>query len=143
MKNILFALSLATLFICCGKSPVSSLLEDLDLPDDAIFTYLPTDLNRMDEFVAIGQIYDLPKAHGGFGVKDFYSTTPDIPVYAMSDGVIYNIRYETRMFKAPWAPSDLEGQEYEDDVRRCQTVGVHHAAATLDSHYHLIAVSRQ
>ncbi|TDI94585.1 MAG: hypothetical protein E2O76_15235 [Caldithrix sp.] len=129
MKNILFALSLATLFVCCGKSPVSSLLEDLDLPDDAAFTYLPTDLNRMDEFVAIGQIYDLPKAHGGFGVKDFYSTTPDIPVYAMSDGVIYNIRYGTRTFQAPWAPSNLEGQEYEDyaiHIYLTKTAGMHY-----------------
>ncbi len=60
MKNILFALSLTILFACSEKNPLTQAVEDL--PDDATFTYLPTDLNRMDEFVAIGQIYDLPKA---------------------------------------------------------------------------------
>jgi len=129
MKNILFALSLATLFVCCGKNPVSGELEDLNLPDDVTFTYLPTDLSKVAEFGAIGQITGIPKAHGGFTLKEFYSTTPNIPVYAMSDGVIYNIRYESQTFRSPWASEELEGQEYDDfalDIALTKTAKMHY-----------------
>ena len=111
MKTVLFVFSVVTVFVCCGKNPVS--VEDLDLPDDVVFTYLPTDLSKMAEFGAIGQIIGIPKAHGGFTLKTYYSTTPDIPVYAMSDGVIYNIRYESQIFEG-FAPEELQGQEYDD-----------------------------
>ncbi len=129
MKNLLFALLLGTVLACGDKNPLSQAREDL--PDDVTFAYLPTDLSRMAEFGAIGGIFNIPKAHGGFTLKNFYSTTPDIPVYAMADGVIYNIRYSTRMFLEPWASfyGVVAGEEYEDYalfIHLTKTAGMHY-----------------
>lgn len=128
MKQMLFALLLVTVFVRCDNDPVS--IQE-DLPDVVTFNYLPTDLSKMFEFGAIGQIYNIPKAHGGFTLKDFYSTSPDIPVYAMSDGVIYNIRYSTRIFEEPWASQYgvVAGEEYEDYalfIYLSKTAGMHY-----------------
>ena len=126
MKTVLFVFLVVTIFICCGKNSVS--VEDLDLPDDVVFTYLPTDLSKMAEFGAIGQITGIPKAHGGFTLKTYYSTTPDIPVHAMSDGVIYNIRYESQIFEG-FAPEELQGQEYDDfalEIALTETAKMHY-----------------
>ena len=89
--------------------------QNVNLPDNFYsFEYLPTELDKMSEFAAIGQIYDwLPKAHGGFGLKKPYSS-PDIPVYAMADGVIYNIRYGTDIYGDFRVPDSLKGKYYDD-----------------------------
>ena len=100
-------------FGCEDDKNVVDPRQHIDLPDNFSFNLLPTDLSRMSEFAAIGQVFVFPKAHGGFTVKNYYSD-PDIPVYAMSDGVIHNIRYGTRTYEGPRAPDALRGQEYDD-----------------------------
>lgn len=108
---------LLTLFLMpgCEKNNVEpDPRADLDLPDDVTFTHLPTELDKMKEFAAVGQILFIPKAHCGFGVKDFNFSEPDIPVYAMADGVIHNIRYETKIQEFFKAPDSLIGTEYDD-----------------------------
>ena len=86
----------------------------LDLPNDVSFTHLPTDLNRMHSFGPIGAVFVIPKGHGGFGPKDYYLAKLDIPVYAMADGIIYNIRYGTQPYEDFVAVDSLVGTEYED-----------------------------
>jgi len=85
-----------------------------DLPDDVTFTQLPADLSPSDEFAAIGQLTGIPKSHGGFRLANHYMLNPDIPVYAMSDGIIYNIRYEGVSSDHPNIPPELKGKEYDD-----------------------------
>ncbi len=69
----------------------------------------------METFGAIGQIRVIPKSHGGFGLADYSFENPDIPVYAMSDGIIYNIRYEEVISNNdPDLPSEFRNQEYDD-----------------------------
>ncbi len=114
MKLFVFSLSFILFLTGCQEEGNDDPRSGLNLPEDVAFTHLPTDLSRMLEFGAIGQINVIPKAHGGFGVKDYYSPTPDIPVYAMSDGIIYNIRYEARHYEAPFAPDSLVGKPYDD-----------------------------
>ncbi len=115
---MIFLLSL--LFLACHKDPGND-LENLDLPDNVAFTYLPTDLSKMAAFGAIGQITGIPKAHGGFTLKPYQGpVVADIPVYAMSDGVIYNIRFED---------VGPKGQEYDDyalEIALTKTAKMHY-----------------
>lgn len=64
------------------------------------------------------------------GVKTFDFTDPSIPVYAMSDGIIYNIRWEAQTFPAaPWIPAELHGQEYDDyalEIALSRTAKMHY-----------------
>ena len=83
------------------------------LPANVEFTYLPTDLSKMLVFGPIGTIRVVPKAHGGFRLKTF-SQEATIPVYAMSDGIIYNIGKDTRTAGPGFAPVDKEGFVYDD-----------------------------
>lgn len=103
-------LLLVLLWSCGDKEPV----DELDLPDDVTFTHLPTDLLGMQEFGAIGQIRVIPKVHGGFLILNPYALTSEIPVYAMSDGVIYNIRKESRTVIDDHAPDEVKGTTYDD-----------------------------
>lgn len=122
-------LILATLG-CDENQEEDDILKKLDLPDNVSFTHLPTDLNLMGTFGAIGQVYGIPKGHGGFTLKTITFTDPSIPVYAMSDGVIYNIRWESLTFPvAAYVPVDLQGEEYDDyalEIALSKTAKMHY-----------------
>jgi len=83
------------------------------LTDNLQFTYLPTDLDAMWQFGPIGALQGLPKAHGGFRLKAFRETA-DIPVYAMADGIIYNIIKDQRTAESGYAPAEYDGFTYDD-----------------------------
>ncbi|MGY6741305.1 MAG: hypothetical protein ACXIUQ_01115 [Cecembia sp.] len=85
-----------------------------DLPDKAVFTHLPTDLNEMEVMDAMGQIHGIPKMHGGFRLLNPYTFPAQIPVYAMGDGYIYNIEKEFRTVVDRNAPAELLGRDYDD-----------------------------
>ena len=106
-SRVLIVLGIIFFFQCHKEDFNPDPRAGLNLPDAVQFTHLPTDLSRMAEFAAIGQMYLLPKAHGGFTLDyQQWNNKADIPVYAMSDGVIYNIRYGTKPYG--------DGTEYED-----------------------------
>ena len=119
-------MAIVLLFMACGDREAMDgdlsgmITENRDslkrsqLPTEVKFSNLPTDLSAMDFFGAIGGLYFIPKAHGGFVLKDYFQPTAEIPVYAMSDGVIYNIRYGTDIYPERNVDSQLVGQEYED-----------------------------
>jgi hypothetical protein len=102
-------LSLALISGSCNKE------EDINagLPENLIFSHLPTQLSEMLEFGPIGSIRVIPKAHGGFMLKTFMQEA-NIPVYAMSDGIIYNILKDTRTAGPGFAPPEYQGYEYDD-----------------------------
>ena len=128
MKKFQVLLIPVFLFFACNKNEEGDILANLDLPDDVSFTYLPTDLTKMQTFDAIGQIQGIPKAHGGFGLKTISYTSSDIPVYAMSDGIIYNIRFESKTFES-WAPPEYAGKEYDDfalEIALTKTAKMHY-----------------
>ncbi len=89
-------------------------LKRSQLPKNVLFSHLPTDISAMDFFGAIGGIYFIPKAHGGFVLRDYFQATAEIPVYAMSEGIIYNIRYGTDIYPERNVDPQLVGQEYKD-----------------------------
>lgn len=129
-KHLILLIFLAV--ICCDddQSVHQDILKTLDLPDDVVFTHLPTDLNSMSTFGAIGQVFGIPKGHGGFIVKTFNYANPSIPVYAMSDGIIYNIRWGVQTFPAIASiPAALHGQEYNDyalEIALSRTAKMHY-----------------
>ncbi|MCC5928862.1 MAG: hypothetical protein JJU28_06425 [Cyclobacteriaceae bacterium] len=92
----------------------SDILSNLNLPESVIFTHLPTDLTKMEEFVPIGQMRVIPKVHGGFLLRNPFQTPSSIPVYAMSKGVIINIIKERRHLTDHGAPAAMQGMEYHD-----------------------------
>lgn len=109
-RPMLTYLALSVLIASCNKEEKWN----KNLPDEVQFTHLPTELDQMLEFGAIGQIQVIPKVHGGFLLKNPYAAIPGIPVYAMSEGVIYNIRKEQKAVNEPGAPLDLQGKIYDD-----------------------------
>ena len=123
MKRIPLIL-LCLLVLSCDKE------EDITkgLPEEITFNNLPTDLSKTDSFAAIGQLQGLPKSHGGFTMKEYYLLEPDIPVYAMSDGIIYNIRYEQVTSNHPGLPPELQGKYYDDytlEIQLTKTAKMH------------------
>jgi len=128
MKNLTIFFLIVFLFVSCVKDDMEDIIQNLDLPDDVTFTYLPTDLSKMGTFAAIGQIQGIPKAHGGFTLKSISYSTADIPVYAMSDGVIVNIRWESIAYGND-APEEFRGTEYDDyalDIALTKTAKMHY-----------------
>ncbi len=98
------------------------------LPSSVVFTVLPTDLSEMLEFGPIGVIRVVPKAHGGFRLKTFRQEA-NIPVYAMADGIIFNILKDTRKAGDGFAPPEFNGYEYDDfhlDIAVSQTANIWH-----------------
>ncbi|HNR08731.1 MAG TPA: hypothetical protein PKM27_15535 [Saprospiraceae bacterium] len=59
---ILIYLTWSVLIAACKKDGIGQ----YDLPDKVLFTHLPTELDQMLEFGAIGQIQVIPKVQGGF-----------------------------------------------------------------------------
>ncbi len=114
-KTVMIKLSVVFIFILMIFFSGCSEEEDINasLPANVDFTFLPTDLTKLLEFGPIGSIRGIPKAHGGFRLKTF-SQEASIPVYAMSDGIIYNIEKDTRKAGTGFAPDDMAGYEYDD-----------------------------
>ena len=125
MKSYLPYLLLVVLLWGCSK-------EDeviLNLPDEVTFTHLPTDLSKMESYGAIGQMRVIPKSHGGFIQSQIFFDNPDIPVYAMSDGIIYNIRYEGLGTYNPLTSPNIIGQNYPDyalEIHLTKTAKMHY-----------------
>jgi hypothetical protein len=111
MKYTIFLTILLSilLIVACKES----FLDSLDLPDEVEFTHLPTDLSQMLEFGPMGQIRVIPKMHGGFRLKQPFTFPATIPVYAMGDGYIINIKKESRTVPGH-GPLHLVGREYDD-----------------------------
>jgi len=131
MKRVLILL-VSVWIICCEDNSEESqdILKKLNLPEDVTFTHLPTDLKAMGTFAAIGQVTGIPKGHGGFTLKTITVYNPSIPVYAMSDGIIYNVRWESQTFPtAGWVPVELQGTEYDDyalEIALSKTAKMHY-----------------
>lgn len=112
LKSSFFIFSIAGLLLFSNCSEEEENI-NAGLPENVEFNYLPTDLASMLEFGPIGQIRVVPKAHGGFRLKTF-SQEANIPVYAMSDGIIYQIGKNKLTAPPGFAPDELIGWEYDD-----------------------------
>ncbi|HEX5167758.1 MAG TPA: hypothetical protein VFW11_01190 [Cyclobacteriaceae bacterium] len=139
MKKILILFISIGVFGCKDyQEEEQDILKKLDLPEDVAFTYLPTELSGMGTFGAIGQVTGIPKGHGGFILKTIDVINPSIPVYAMSDGIIFNIRWESATYPAAgWVPNELQGTTYDDfalEIALSKTAKMHYGhLSTLSS----------
>ncbi|MCC5929090.1 MAG: hypothetical protein JJU28_07575 [Cyclobacteriaceae bacterium] len=70
------------------------------LPTSPTYKNLPVPLLQVDEYIPLGRADVLPVEFVSFLLKDPYRSTPDIPVYAPTDGFIVSVN------KGSWTAED-------------------------------------
>ena len=114
-----FLLALAFTLICSSCSKDDGIGNNLDLPSTVTFTHLPMEFSEVDHFDPIGGIRSIPNDHGGLGLVNPYTLPASVPIYAMSDGVITNIRKDLRIIdNHAFVPAAVRGKDYDDFALR-------------------------
>ncbi len=104
-------------FLCVALTACGNeVLDSYPFPDGSVtFTHLPIDPANVRSFVPMGAANVQPKDHGGFPLRHAYRFPAATPVYAVRDGVIFEVRHGTREVpQIEDAPQNLWGRTYED-----------------------------
>ncbi len=115
-RQLIYLIGLSLLMVSgwgCDKN--EDPLAGLDLPDNVAFTHLPIEFSGIQLMEPIGGIRTIPNDHGGFILRNPFVFPATIPIYAMSDGFITNIRKGQQLFPShDMVSPEIRGKPYDD-----------------------------